>query len=73
MMIKKTVKRVCMTGCLVFALCFMAGCGNSGTEERIKTGEERALELKEDAQDAVDKVNEDTMNLQQNEKSIEEE
>lgn len=42
-------------------------------EERLKTGEERALELSKDAQNAVDQVDEDTMNLQENEKSIEEE
>lgn len=62
-----------MLGCLALVVCFAAGCGNNGTKERIKTGEERALELKEDAQDAVDQMNEDTMNIQRNENSIEEE
>lgn len=72
-MIKKIMKKVCMLSCLVFAVCFMAGCGNNGTKERLKTGEERALELKKDAQEVVDQMNEDTMNIQQNENSIEEE
>lgn len=72
-MIKKIMKKACMLGCLIFAACFMAGCGNSGTKERLKTGEERALELKEDAQEVVDQMNEDTMNIHRNDSSIEEE
>ena len=72
-MIKKMMKKIGIISCLVFAVCFMTGCGNDGTEERLKTGEERALELSKDAQNAVDQVDEDTMNLQENEKSIEEE
>lgn len=72
-MIKKGLKTVCMLGCLALAACFMSGCGNSGTKERLKTGEERALEAKEDAQEAVDQMNEDTMKIQQNEDRIEEE
>lgn len=72
-MIKKVLKMVCMLSCLTLAVCFMAGCGNSGTKERLKTGEERALEAKKDAQEAVDQMNEDTMKIQQNEERIEEE
>lgn len=72
-MIKKGLKTVCMLSCLALAVCFMSGCGNSGTKERLKTGEERALEAKEDAQEAVDQMNEDTMKIQQNEERIEEE
>lgn len=67
------MKRICLCAMLAVILCFVSSCGNSGTEERLKTGEEQALEQKEKAEDAVDAVNEQTNQLNQNAQSIDEE
>lgn len=61
----KKLKLGIALGCMMLGVCCLFGCGNSGTEERIKTGEEIAVEQKQKAEDAVDKANESVMELQQ--------
>lgn len=56
---------------MLMLLCSLAACGNEGTKEHIKTGEERALELQEDAKDAVNKLNQDTLKNTESEELIE--
>ena len=58
---------------LIVVMCFTAGCGENGTEERLKTGEERALELKDTAEDAVEDMNENTLKIEETANQIEEE
>lgn len=69
---KAILKRISFISIMLLILCSFSACGNDG-EERIKTGEEHALELEEKADDAVDKVNEDTMKLSETEEDIESE
>lgn len=67
------MKKIYLCAMLIGIMCVAAGCGNSGTEQRLKTGEEQALEQKEKAEDAVDAVNEQTNQLNQDAQSIDEE
>lgn len=67
-----TVKRIGLMCGAFLILGILSGCGNDGTEERIKTGEERAIELKGEAQEVVDQVNENTDNLTQDAEEAEE-
>lgn len=67
------MKKICLCIMCAAILYISAGCGNSGTEQRLKTGEEQALEQKEKAEDAVDAVNEQTNQLNQDAQSIDEE
>lgn len=69
---KKRWKRVIFLCSIFTVMGIMAGCGNSGTEERIQTGEEMAIKLKGEAEDAVEQVNENTNNLMQDAEKIEE-
>lgn len=55
---------------MIMILGTMAACGNEGTKEHIKTGEERALELQKEAKEAVDKVNDETAGLTEFEKKL---
>lgn len=57
------MKKVLFFFVMIMMLGIMTACGNEGTKEHIKTGEERAIELKDKAEDAVDKVNKDTIRL----------
>ncbi|MBR1866035.1 MAG: hypothetical protein IJ801_05975 [Lachnospiraceae bacterium] len=65
-------KRIGFVCSAFLILGILSGCGDSGTEERIKTGEERALELKKEAQEVVDQINDNTDNLTQDADQIEE-
>ncbi|MCM1157523.1 MAG: hypothetical protein NC300_08320 [Bacteroidales bacterium] len=73
MKLKKRMKKAGLCAMLALVFCMAAGCGNSGTKNRLKTGEERAVELKEDAREVVGEVNEETDNINQTVDSLEEE
>lgn len=55
-------KKIWICG-MLFALCLTAGCGG---EERIKTAEERAVELQGRAKEVVGDINEENSQLNQN-------
>lgn len=66
-------KRLFAFTCLLIVICGFTGCGNSGTKEHIKTGEERALEAREDASEVVDQINENVEQFNHDAQSIDEE
>lgn len=70
---KKTGKKLWIWIGFCIMACTLAGCGNNGTKEHIKTGEERAIEAKKDASEVVDQVNENAKQLEQEAGSIEDE
>lgn len=59
--------------CLLIGICAFTACGNSGTKEHIKTGEERALEAREDASEAVGQINENVEQFNHDAQIIDEE
>lgn len=67
------IKKIVVLGGLGLGMCFLAGCGNEGTKERLKTGEEIAVEQKEKAEDAVEQSNSAVEDFQQQADSIGEE
>ena len=66
------IKKSIVLFSVLLTIGLMAGCGE-GTKEHVKTGEERAMEYKDKAQDAVDEMNEDTKNLIQNQEEADQE
>ncbi|MDE6433837.1 MAG: hypothetical protein K2L07_06360 [Lachnospiraceae bacterium] len=69
----KKIKKIVVLAGMGFGMCFFAGCGNEGTEGRLKTGEEIAVEQKERAEDAVEQSNSAVEEFQQQADSIGEE
>lgn len=71
------IRRLMKSTRIVFTICLLVvvlgGCGNKGTKERLKTGEEIAVEQKEKAEEAVDAVNEQVNQLNQQASQLDEE
>lgn len=67
------MRKYLLAGCMMIGMCFLAGCGNEGTKERIRTGEEIAVEQREKAEEAVEQSNSAVENFQQQADEIEEE
>lgn len=67
----KKIRKIVVLAGMGFGMCFLAGCGNEGTKERLKTGEEIAVEQKEKAEDAVEQSNSAVEDFQQQADSIE--
>lgn len=70
---KKSFKKFWLAGSFIFIMCFVAGCGNDEKEQELQSIERRALEERMKAEDAVDKVNEDTKKLNENAESLDNE
>ncbi|MDO5155735.1 MAG: hypothetical protein Q4D51_07200 [Eubacteriales bacterium] len=64
-------KRLMLASMMVIAMV-LVGCGNKGTEEHIKTGEQIAVEQAAKAEEVVDQNNEAVKNLQQETDAIDE-
>lgn len=64
------MKKIRVIMCLAVITCFLCACGNAGTKEHIKTGEEIAVEKMEDASEAVEQNNEAVRQLQDQVDSI---
>ncbi len=58
---------------LLLVMGMSAGCGSNADKERIRSADEIAIEQKEKAEDAVEDVNEQTKQFEQNANQIEEE
>lgn len=58
------MKKLIILGCVIMGICLISGC-DSGTGERMKTGEEIAIDQAEKAQDAVDQNNSSVEELQE--------
>ncbi len=67
---RNIIKRTGILFSMLLLMGILSGCGNNATEERIKTGEERAIELKGEAEEVVDQMNDKTNNLMQDADTI---
>lgn len=65
------IKKLGILCIMIMLLGTMAACGNEGTEESMKTGAEQALELEKEADDAVERVNEEVKNFDNFQKDLE--
>ena len=66
------MRKLLLFGCIVMGMCLFAGC-NSGTEERMKTGEEIANEQYQKAQDLINENNSSVQDLEDQSDIIDEE
>lgn len=67
------MKRIKIVVCLAVVSCFLCACGNEGTKEHIKTGEEIAVEKMAEASEVVEQNNEAVREMQQQADSVDEE
>lgn len=66
------MKKFLILGCVIVSMCLFSGC-DSGTGERMKTGEEIAIDQAKKAQDTIDQSNSSVEELQEQTDIIDEE
>lgn len=64
------MKKRLLAVCVVCGICILTGCGNEKAQGRIKTGEEIAVEQKENAEQAVEQNNAAVEEMQEQADSI---